>query len=436
MVSKRGISVVAFCIAPLMVAGAGSFANAQSSSPSESIYTVSRRVAYRVVDLGELGGGFVRARDITGDGLVLGEAEVVRGEWKPEVWTASMWGPNTYFDRDAAYARRQVLPLSALGAWLGAPFGTPRNTQDLYNPDFDGFGRRVGNTGRYIEKVTQEPIVFRNGRLTALGNLGGSKGVATAGNRNGQIVGTSLAHDYLGPYRAFLYQPSQTPGQRSHMTDLGTLGGQTSIAHDINDAGVVVGDSDMGGEIQRAFCYKDGTMRDLGTLGGSQSYARAINNRSQIVGWSENRRYEIRAVLWEASTMRELETSPDLIATYAHSINDLGHAVGSAEVEPEVYRAALWDRRGRLAILGTLGGKWSEATAINDRAQIVGSSANDAGQERAFLWESRRLYDLNHLIPPDSGWELVRAESINDRGEIVGWGKKNGKTRAFLLIPR
>jgi hypothetical protein len=43
------------------------------------------------------------------------------------------------------------------------------------------------------------------------------------------------------------------------------------------------------------------------------------------------------------------------------------------------------------------------------------------------------MSDLNDLIPTDSGWELTAAESINDAGQIVGAGKLDGLTRAFLL---
>jgi hypothetical protein len=43
------------------------------------------------------------------------------------------------------------------------------------------------------------------------------------------------------------------------------------------------------------------------------------------------------------------------------------------------------------------------------------------------------LTDLNSLLDPDSGWVLKTATAINDRGEIVGWGEKDGETHAFLL---
>jgi hypothetical protein len=49
------------------------------------------------------------------------------------------------------------------------------------------------------------------------------------------------------------------------------------------------------------------------------------------------------------------------------------------------------------------------------------------------------LVDLNDLIPVDSGWVLVEAKAINDRGQIVGQGHlksdEKKKMRAFLLTP-
>jgi probable HAF family extracellular repeat protein len=47
------------------------------------------------------------------------------------------------------------------------------------------------------------------------------------------------------------------------------------------------------------------------------------------------------------------------------------------------------------------------------------------------------MLDLNKLIPPNSGWELDVANGINDAGEIVGYGTRNGTNlRAFLLTPQ
>jgi probable HAF family extracellular repeat protein len=65
------------------------------------------------------------------------------------------------------------------------------------------------------------------------------------------------------------------------MTDLGTLGGPSSFAFAINEAGQVVGRSATSAYLTHAFLYAAGQMEDLGTLGGSFSSASAINNAGQ-----------------------------------------------------------------------------------------------------------------------------------------------------------
>jgi hypothetical protein len=45
------------------------------------------------------------------------------------------------------------------------------------------------------------------------------------------------------------------------------------------------------------------------------------------------------------------------------------------------------------------------------------------------------LFDLNSLIDPQSGWNLMVAKSINDAGQIVGWGPNATTTSTFLLTP-
>jgi hypothetical protein len=44
------------------------------------------------------------------------------------------------------------------------------------------------------------------------------------------------------------------------------------------------------------------------------------------------------------------------------------------------------------------------------------------------------MTDLNSLIPPDSGWDLVSAVAVNDIGQIAGYGF-HYRTHAFLLTP-
>jgi hypothetical protein len=53
----------------------------------------------------------------------------------------------------------------------------------------------------------------------------------------------------------------------------------------------------------------------------------------------------------------------------------------------------------------------------------------------AFLYSGGQMANLNSLLPPNSGWTLTEAVSINDAGQIVGVGTLNGQDRAFRLTP-
>jgi len=73
------------------------------------------------------------------------------------------------------------------------------------------------------------------------------------------------------------------------LLDLGDLGGYDSYATGINEAGNVVGASNLGGGLggYHAFLYSGGLMQDLNdlidpTLGWSISYAGDINDKGQI----------------------------------------------------------------------------------------------------------------------------------------------------------
>ena len=78
---------------------------------------------------------------------------------------------------------------------------------------------------------------------------------------------------------------------------------------------------------------------------------------------------------------------------------------------------------------GGVGGN-SAGLAINSSGTVVGTCGVAA------MWDTtgaRR--DLNTLISKDSGWLLSEATSINDAGQIVGYGLKLGELHGFLLTP-
>jgi probable HAF family extracellular repeat protein len=136
------------------------------------------------------------------------------------------------------------------------------------------------------------------------------------------------------------------------MTDLGTLGGEYSHAHGINDAGQVAGYSSTDRGREHAFITgPDGAgMTDLGTLGGDYSTAYGTNDAGQVVGVSATDNGERRAFITgpDGAGMVDLGSlvSPPTGFAYfsrAIAINNHGQLVAVAAVvpEPEIYAMLL-----------------------------------------------------------------------------------------------
>jgi probable HAF family extracellular repeat protein len=272
-------------------------------------------------------------------------------------------------------------------------------------------------------------VAYADGRLTDLGTLGGPTATALGINGSGHIVGFST--NSAEQQRAFLVAPGGS------MTDLGTLGGTAAIAYGINDSGVAVGAATTADHRFQAARFADGLVTGLGSLGG-QSAARAINGQGQIVGWSALAGGGVaHAFLYENGTMRDLGTWGGDSST-AIAINDVGQITGErcVGIPRASCRAYLYDSRdGRFVLIPSLGGAFSEGLGINGAGDVVGASQLSSGERRAFLYRNGRIYYLQDLIPADSGWTLLAAHAINDRGQIVGEGAGPAGERGFVLTP-
>jgi probable HAF family extracellular repeat protein len=300
------------------------------------------------------------------------------------------------------------------------------------------------------------PVLWKDGEVSDLGTLGGYEGVAFQSNNRGLIVGVAtnaVPDSFPGFPNCIVY------GQQSHaflwrngvMQDLGTLGGTHSTAEFVNDRGQIAGASYTNATLnavatgcgqllptQNPFLWEEGRMIDLGTLGGDFGDVAGINNSGQVAGISDvvgDLTYH--AFLWDQeSGMKDLGTLGGTFSQ-ADALTEAGEVVGgSTTLNDQGFDAFLW-KDGVMTDLGILPGDCATgAYAVNSKEQIVGDSFLCDGSTRPFLWESGQMISLQDFVPLASGFRLGEPSSINDRGEIAGYGfLSNGDSHAFLLIP-
>jgi probable HAF family extracellular repeat protein len=116
------------------------------------------------------------------------------------------------------------------------------------------------------------------------------------------------------------------------------------------------------------------------------------------------------------------------------ALNDAGQCVG-VSINPASGRIeAFRQENGTRSLLGTLGGSFSIARGINNCGEVVGGSLTEGDETfHAFLYRNDKLHDLNEFLDPDTGWELIQALGINNRGEIIGIGSNGEQDRIVLL---
>ena len=281
--------------------------------------------------------------------------------------------------------------LNSSGTVVGfADTSIPTSAPGCYNP--------VANPDCYISHA----FVWRDGVLKDLETLPGGEEFSFAGaiNQAGQIAGvseTGQTDPATGnpEFHAVLWHHDK-------IQDLGTFGGVSSVAADLNDRGQVVGPalndvpdpySMLGlGSVTtltqtRGFLWDHGTMKDLGTLGGSDTWPVYVNNRGQVAGTSYTSDSidpntglpPIGVFLWEHGKMVDIGNlggDNGLLGFYGivFGLNNRGQVTGYMVMPgDQTVHAFLWDGK-KLDDLGTLGGSASWAQRINDNGEVVGNS--------------------------------------------------------------
>jgi probable HAF family extracellular repeat protein len=365
-----------------------------SSALALSVTTAAHAASYTVTDLGTLGGTDSLGWGINARGQVTGYATTT----DDETVDAFLWNPTT-----PGGASGTMYDLSTLGGSFSWGIGINDSGQVA------GISATTGDAAEHATLWIPTTPNGSSGTLHDLGTLGGTYSQGTGINNSGQVTGYS---DKTGDStsRAIMWKPT-TPGSASGtMHELGSLGGSVSFGWDINASGQVTGNSDTtDDEETHAFLWNpmtpngvSGMMHDLGTLGGTSSDGGGINASGQVAGSSliEGDEFD-HAFLWTPTTP--------------------GGTSGS------------------MLDLGTLAGSDSYGYNVNAAGQVVGLSyvpAEVSNYSHAFLYTPGvGMVDLNILIDPLSGWELLDASEINDAGQITGQGLINDEYHAYLLTP-
>jgi len=329
-------------------------------------------------------------------------------------------------------------------------------------------------TANQFDFVSQTGFVWKNGQMIGTGTLGGSacpdcsseaggpnaRGVAALISETGATDPNNEDFCGFGTHRQCLGAVWMN-GVTKPLLPL--PGGNNSQAYWINNPGQVIGFSETGVidpscsstpyQVQRytaTIWNPSGKTQQLTPLAGDTvSFAFGINNKGQAVGSSGNcantslpplNPNGAHAVLWQPDgTPVDLGNLGGNAANIATSINNNGVVVGSSLSTDGTIHPFMWTSATGMRDLGAFQGSILTVTGcchtINDAGQVVGFAIDPSFNMTAFVFQNGTITDMNTLLPQGSPWYLLQASSVNNAGQIIGFGIINGEVHAYLASP-
>ena len=286
-------------------------------------------------------------------------------------------------------------------------------------------GQVVG-FARFPEDVLR-PVAWEGTMPTLItGGEGARSGVAQSINNLGHVAVTWW--DDMRNHQVAVSEPGGTRSLRA----LHQFSWSNALA--LNDAGHAVGFSQDDSGRTHAVLWRSRAVVSLGVKGEAGTMARDIDNAGQIVG-VRVAGSAVRPFRWHHGLLSWLKPLHEGAYASAVASNNSGRAVGDAATADGRYRAVLWSDVQPID-LGTLPQHESSgASDINDVGAVVGTSYTLPDDGSAVLWQDGHTFDLNDLIAPASEWRLYHADAINDLGQVVGRGTRDGREAIYLLTP-
>ena len=281
---------------------------------------------YTIANLGGLGGSTATGYAVNDSGTVVGWGQAASGGQQAFVSTSSGVkalplgvGTESYAyginDAGTVVGNTYVNGQSHGTVWsAGGPTDLGANT----------YAVAINSAGAVVGSNNGNAFVARNGNVEDLILPQAMNWSAAYGIND---VGTAVGDGRLanGTFQSLVWNADGS------VTSLGTLGGSSSQAMDVNNSGEVVGFASLTSGYQHAFSTVNGTMTDLGTLGGS-SYAYGVNSGGEVVGYSWLNNGDQHAFLYYNGIMLDLNAllpaNSGWVVEQAFGINDAGQITG------------------------------------------------------------------------------------------------------------
>lgn len=343
---------------------------------------------------------------------------------------------------------------------------------EAYATFIDAQGRVTGAADVKPAGSAEHAFLWDGDKTRDLGTLGGDNSESWGINGRSDIAGQSVtstldpnAEDFCQYVIDGVPKPTKNTCRGFRLSDgtktpLSTLGGNNNQAFGLNNRGQIVGDAENSTldpsciapqvlDYEAVMWSPDSRHAQMLSpyAGDAVGIALAVNDKGQVAGASGycasvSFSIGVHALLWQSSS----PGSPTYLGGFggamnnvAWALNNRGQVVGFSDLPGDATtHAFLWKKGTRIVDLGTLPGDlFSFAFGINERGKVVGMSCDASFNCRAFIWQRGVMTDLNTLIPSSSTLYLTIGASINNAGQITGYGfeQSTGDLPAYVATP-